>query len=170
MVSRMSGATFVAAMGMLLAVGCASRPTEALPSPPSTPPTTGPNVVAQAAPTRARACPIGESAQTFKGSAKCSKATGQCERSASGELVVQRTGPGSATISTSGFTDGSASFDPKTCTVSHSHWTPKAPIPIALSYSFVVSPEGRLSGSLHAEVTHSVFGCTGSYTLSGTKK
>ncbi len=115
-------------------------------------------------------CVISELAQTWKGSAKCSKATGQCERSASGELTIQRTGPKSASISTSGYTDGGASFDPATCTVSHAHWTPKAPIAIALSYSFVVNAKGRLSGSLSATVDSSVFGCTGNYTLSGTKK
>ncbi len=157
-------------MAIVTLAGCESSPSEAPTSNPAEALPTSPSAPPPTAPTRALACLISESAQTFKGSAKCSKGTGECQRSASGELTVQRTGPKSAMISTSGFTDGGATFDPKTCTVSHAHWTPKAPIPISLSYSFVVSPEGHLSGSLNAQVTHSVFGCTGNYSLSGTKK
>jgi hypothetical protein len=157
-------------MAITLALGCQSSTPEAPTSNAVEAPLPTPTVHPETAPDRPGACLINESAQTWKGSAKCRKGTGQCERSASGELTVQRTGPKSAMISTSGFTDGGATFDPTTCTVSHAHWVPKAPIPVSISYSFVVSPQGRLSGSLHAQVTHSIFGCTGNYSLSGTKK
>ena len=121
------------------------------------------------APAEGSKCPLGDSPMTWSASLKCSKGTGGCNISQSGTIVIKRTGKASASVSAEGWTD-TAGFDPVSCSVSHMGLKPKAPFDITVSYAVAIGPTGALSGSAQAVVKNSIFACTGSYAISGTKQ
>jgi len=116
-------------------------------------------------------CIISETAQTWNATMKCTGGNGACQRNEKGALVIQRTGPSTALVVAEGqYRDPSATFDPNTCTVSHSGLKPQAAVDMTINYAVVIDGSGALSGNADVRVNDLLLGCSGKFAVSGTKK